>query len=86
MLLVILTNSEAVILISMFTSPALAIVREVSGVPPTAPLKSMIPAPAVRVRGMAPVRALLKVILLPLEFKETALEDRVVTPVMERPS
>ena len=78
----ILTNPEAVIPGPMFTSPALAIVREVSGVPPTAPMKSMVPAPAVRPRVCAPLSVLPKEMSSPASNPVVMVKSLVkVTPV-----
>ena len=57
--------------------------------PVIAPEKVVVPAPVPKAMvrfWLPPVRALPKVMLPPLESKLTAAEERVVAPVMERPS
>jgi len=54
-----------------------------------APIKVEVPAPvpeAMERFWFPPAKVLPKLILLPLEFKETAPEERVAAPVMETPS
>ena len=59
---------------------------EVNGTAPTAPVKVMSPAPAVKVRACAPLSVLLNVIPLPLLFTFTAPLESVAAPVTVRPT